>query len=201
MMKAALLLCLLAFCAGAATSGTPLHDWEKPSFCKERDCTRFETVSRLCQARQRALGATTVRPAQVQWSSLCRPRADATVLPLHSHLSLRRVMPGRRFSLAMSEPAAPASAAVDFQPLPLCKPPAHPTLLLPAGGQGQGLRDPQVRPAPALRPPPACPAHVWVPACLLDGAGCACAPSQAAAPLQRSSRMPLCPNCPCLTQV
>ncbi|KAL4432584.1 hypothetical protein ABPG77_000521 [Micractinium sp. CCAP 211/92] len=46
MVKAALLLCLLAFCAVAATSGTPLHCWEKPSFCKERDCPRFETVDK-----------------------------------------------------------------------------------------------------------------------------------------------------------
>ncbi|KAL4436819.1 hypothetical protein ABPG75_003958 [Micractinium tetrahymenae] len=49
MVKAALLLCLLAFCASAATAaarGLPVADWEKPPFCKDRDCPRFETVKK-----------------------------------------------------------------------------------------------------------------------------------------------------------
>lgn len=46
MLKAALVQCLLASCAIAGTVSTaPLSDWEKPTFCKDRDCPRFETVS------------------------------------------------------------------------------------------------------------------------------------------------------------
>lgn len=53
MTGAALFVCLLAFCASAATS-TPINDWEKPAFCKDRDCPRYETVSQAWLPERRA---------------------------------------------------------------------------------------------------------------------------------------------------